>query len=173
MDHLATEHGAAGGESPDLGGVDEILERYGAERPALIMMLQEIQERYRYLPRWALRRVSERMEVPLSEVVHTASFYRAFSLEPKGRIHLSVCTGTACHVRGAAQIIDALERELGVPVGATTEDGQFSMSTVNCVGACALAPVVMVNDDAFHGHLQVTRMGRFIETLRRDEEDES
>jgi NADH-quinone oxidoreductase subunit E len=145
----------------DLQRTEEILGRYQPEARHLISVLQDIQLAYRYLPRPALERVSRTLGVPLAKVFGVATFYKAFSLVPKGEKVLRVCTGTACHIRGAPLILNELKTRLGVSPGQTTPDQKFSLEAVNCVGACALAPVVMVNDTA-HGNLSVTKVRRLV-----------
>jgi NADH:ubiquinone oxidoreductase subunit E len=147
----------------DLKHTEEILARYPAEPRHLISVLQDVQLSYRYLPRAALERVSEALSVPLARVYGVATFYKAFSLTPRGEKVLRVCTGTACHIRGAPLILTELKTRLGIDAGGTTADLRFSLEAVNCVGACALAPVVMVNDAA-HGNLTVTKVRRLIKT---------
>lgn len=143
----------------DLKPTGEILGRYPAEPRHLISVLQDIQLNYRYLPREALEQVAEALAVPLAKVYGVATFYKGFSLTPRGEKVLSVCTGTACHIRGAPLLIHELESRLAIKPGHTTEDLMFSLEAVNCVGACALAPVVMVNNKA-HGNLSVTSVRR-------------
>jgi len=135
-----------------LGKVDEIMNLQGYEPSALIAVLQDIQKEMRYLPRDALRLVSARLNLPLTRVYGIATFYKAFSLKPRGRHLINVCLGTACHVRGGVKILEAFERGLGVEAGGTTPDERFSLETVRCVGCCGLAPVVVV-DENFHGKL--------------------
>lgn len=135
-----------------LSEVDEIMNRQGYEPSSLIAVLQDIQKQRRYLPQDALRLVSARLNLPLTRVYGIATFYKAFSLKPRGRHLINVCVGTACHVRGATKILEALERGLGVEAGATTLDERFSLETVRCVGCCGLAPVIVV-DENFHGKL--------------------
>jgi NADH-quinone oxidoreductase subunit E len=132
------------------GKVAEILENFEHRVDSLIMILQDIQEEYRYLPESALRIVSDDLELPLSQLYEVATFYRSFSLEPRGTHEVKVCLGTACHLRGGTMILENLERELGVKAGQTTPDLDFTLETVNCVGACALAPLVLV-DSEYHG----------------------
>lgn len=129
--------------------VNEIIDSYGADRATSLAVLQEIQEEYNYLPREALEQVSERLEMPLSEVYHIATFYPHFTLRPRGEFCVRVCMGTACHVNGAPRILEACERELGVKAGGSTEDGAFSLEATGCMGACAQAPLMMVNDEAY------------------------
>lgn len=130
----------------DHGLVDAILERYPREEPSLIQVLQDVQRAYNFLPCEVLTRVSRELGVPLSKVFSVATFYKAFSLTPQGRVIIKVCTGTACHIRGAPLLIEEVQRRLGILPGGTTEDAAFSLHTVNCVGACAMAPVVIVGD---------------------------
>ena len=145
----------------DLEPTDAILERYPGEPRVLISVLQDVQLHYRYLPRPALERVASALRVPLANIYGVATFYKAFSLTPKGERELRVCTGTACHIRGAPLILSELTKRLGIAPGQTTEDLRFSLEAVNCVGACALAPVVLVNDEA-HGNVSVTGVRRLI-----------
>jgi len=147
----------------DLTATEEILARYPAEASHLISVLQDLQLRYRYLPREALERVSTGLGVPLAKVYGVATFYKAFSLTPRGEKILRVCTGTACHIRGAPLILAELKTRLKIGIGETTPDLKFSLEAVNCVGACALAPVVMENDTA-HGNLSVTKVRRLVRT---------
>jgi len=144
--------------------IDRIVRQYEAKPMALIMILQDVQTHYRYLPRPALDLVAERMKLPISQVFAVATFYRSFSLEPKGHHHICVCTGTACHVRQAWVNIDRLERKLAIKAGQTTEDGEFSFETVNCLGACALGPLITVDED-FYGNMTVPRIDRMLKKL--------
>jgi len=131
--------------------LEETIERNGTG-DSLISVLEEVQAQYRYLPREAMILVSERMGVPLSQVYSVATFYNAFSLVPRGRHTIHVCTGTACHVRGAVQVLSRLESRLGIRAGETTRDRQFTLETVNCLGCCALGPVVVL-DDEYEGQM--------------------
>lgn len=136
-------------KEPDLEKLDTILAKYEGEHGALIPVLQDINNEYNYLPEDALRYISERLEVPLSQVYHVASFYTAFSLEPRGDHVIKVCQGTACHVRGGSRVLDEIERILAINSGETTPDLKFTLETVNCLGCCALGPVVVI-DDEYH-----------------------
>lgn len=147
--------------------VDQIIASYQAKPTALIMILQEIQQEYLHLPEEAIERVSLRMDLAVSQVFGVATFYKAFSLEPRGRHHVCVCTGTACHVRNSRSILEKLERDLGVERGHTTPDGEFTLETVNCVGACALGPVV-VADGKYFGHLTVGDVEQLVDRLKPD-----
>jgi NADH-quinone oxidoreductase subunit E len=133
--------------------VQEIISEHGGDRATSLVVLQEIQHEYNFLPRAALEQVAEGLSIPLSEVYHIATFYRHFSLKPKGDYCIRVCMGTACHVHGAPRILEAFERELGIKAGESTADGAYSLEATGCMGACAQAPFVKVNDDP---HVQVT-----------------
>jgi NADH:ubiquinone oxidoreductase subunit E len=131
----------------------------------LIEVLQDIQESYRYLPEDSLRKVSERLAVPLIEVFRVANFYKAFTLKPRGRHLITICTGTACHVKGAPKFIDEVLSQLNVKPGCTTEDGAFTVETVNCLGACALAPIVVL-DGNYYDHMTADKLRRLIAGVR-------
>jgi len=133
-------------ETIDLAPLDEILEEYSAEEGAVIPVLQRAQEVYGYLPAEVLNYISEKMGVPRSQVYGVATFYSQFYLERRGRNTVRCCDGTACHVRGAAKIIQALERELGIRAGETTPDYRVTLEVVYCLGSCGLSPVAVIND---------------------------
>jgi heterodisulfide reductase subunit A-like polyferredoxin len=133
----------------DIQSVESIISQHGAEPRSLIQVMQDVNLRYRYLPEIILRYISQRLGVSLPEVYHVATFYTAFSLEPTGEHTVKVCVGTACHSRGADQVLEEMERLLGIKAGQTTADLKFSLETVNCLGCCALGPVVVV-DDEYH-----------------------
>lgn len=139
-------------EQIDLTLLDPILEKYRGQGDALIAMLQEMQEVYSYLPREALNQLSSHAKVPMSRIYAVATFYSQFYLTPRGKNTIRVCRGTACHVQGCEPIIAALTDTLGIDVGGTTDDLQFSLETVACLGTCFLAPVMMVND-SYYGKL--------------------
>ncbi|HEB84404.1 MAG TPA: NAD(P)H-dependent oxidoreductase subunit E [Bacteroidetes bacterium] len=125
----------------------ELFERYPREETSLIMVLQDVQDHFNWLPPEALDRVAVELGVPRGRVQSVATFYRAFSLSPRGSTIVKVCLGTACHVRGSSKIAEALEKDLGIEAGSgMTEDGKVSIETVNCLGACAMAPVVVIGD---------------------------
>jgi NADH-quinone oxidoreductase subunit E len=132
-----------------LSKVDRIISNYKADKSALIQVLLEIQRENRWLPKPALERVSKKLGVPLSQVYHIATFYKAFSLIPQGRHSVSVCLGTACHVRGAPRLLDKVTASLDIGPGETSPDLKFTLSTVNCLGCCALGPVIVV-DGEYH-----------------------
>ena len=119
------------------------------EGTSLISVLEEIQARYRYLPQAAMVLVSERFGVPLSQVYSVATFYNAFTLKPRGKCLITMCMGTACHVRGSKRVLKQVEKLIHIEPGETTPDRQFSLETVNCLGACALGPIMVVEEDYF------------------------
>lgn len=127
----------------------EILNDVSEKRASLIAALQELQAHYHYLSEEGMRQVAARMDVPLAQVYHIATFYTCFRLEPMGRHHIRVCHGTACHVRGSSGIQNEIERQLAIKGGQTTSDGRFTLDAVNCLGCCALAPVVVVDEDYY------------------------
>jgi len=145
--------------------VERIIGAYESSPTALIMILQEVQGEYRHLPREAMEIISQRMDLALSQIYGVATFYKAFSLEPRGRHHVCVCTGTACHVRNSRSIVEKLERDLKISRGETTPDGEFTLETVNCVGACALGPIAVV-DNKYWGHLTVSDVDRMLAAVR-------
>jgi NADH-quinone oxidoreductase subunit E len=155
-----TEHGET-----DLARVDAILGQYDGNPAKLIAVLQDIQEEYRYLPREALVRVAAGLELPVSQVYRVATFYTAFRLKPLGRHLISVCTGTACHVRGAPVLLDRLGHVLDIPCGGTTPDQRFTLESVHCMGCCSLAPAVRVDTKVF-GRLRVGDIDAVLEDFR-------
>ena len=134
----------------DIERIDQIIDKHQGEASSLIQVLLEIQNENNWLPKIVLDRVSERLEVPLSRIQHIATFYKAFSLVPKGRHQVHVCMGTACHVRGASRVLDQAEEVTGLKPGETDLELKFSLETVNCLGCCALGPVVEI-DGKTHG----------------------
>lgn len=141
--------------------IERIVEKYGADHTAVLEMLMDIQEEKRYLPQEALRYLSEKLAVPLTRLYHMATYYEALSLTPLGRHQIHVCMGTACHVRGAARILEQLESSLSIKAGEVTPDLKFGLKTVNCVGACALGPVVQVDGD-YHGNMSALKVERML-----------
>ena len=142
--------------------VGEVLDRYQHHESFLVSILQDIQAEYNYLPQEALRQVSETLDVPLTRVYSIATFFKAFSLKPRGRHIINVCLGTACHVRGAPKILEAVERELGIKAGETTEDLKYTLETVNCVGACALGPIMIVDGEP-SGEMKIDKVKPLLE----------
>lgn len=146
--------------------VDRIIEKHKGGRGTLIAILSDIQEECSYLPREALERVADRVEVPLSQIFGVCTFFRRFSLLPRGRHVVQICLGTACHVRGAQRILEEFERILSVKAGMTTDDHLFTLETVNCVGACALGPVAVVSG-RYHGNLSLVKVPKLIDEYAR------
>ena len=132
--------------------IDQIIDKHQSDPSSLIQILLEIQRENRWLPKEALEKVSSRLKVPLSRIQHIVTFYKAFSLVPKGRHEIHVCTGTACHVRGAPRLLDSVQDLIGISPGETDLDLKFSLETVGCVGCCALGPVMVV-DGEYHGKM--------------------
>ena len=150
--------------------IEGVMSRHRQDSSAIIAILQDLQEEVNYLPEGALRYVAERLDIPVSKVYSLATFYRAFSLEPRGRHLIHVCTGTACHVRGAGRILDTLERETGLHAGETDAQMEFTLETVNCLGACALGPVVVVNGEYF-GQMTGAKAARLVKKLQPAEQE--
>jgi NADH-quinone oxidoreductase subunit E len=147
--------------------LQRIADRYKSGESSLIAVMQDINQEYGYLPEEVLEQVSTLIEVPISIFYSLATFYSSFRLEPIGKKHVCVCVGTACHVRGAAQIVDTLERDLQIAPGETSKDGNFTLETVNCVGACALGPLVTVNGE-YYGKLDQKKISRLVKSLRQE-----
>ena len=138
------------GSSPEaVKKTTAVIERYKGDASQLIPILQDIQAEFYYLPKEALTQVSDTMGVPMSRVYGVATFFKAFSLKPRGKHIINVCLGTACHVRGVPKILDQIERGLGIIPGETTDDLKFTLETVNCMGCCALGPVIKIDDEYF------------------------
>ncbi len=145
--------------------VEDIVEKYRDMRGNLMPVLQTVNEQFKYLPEPILRSIAKDMDVSLSEIFRIATFYNAFSLEPRGKIIISVCLGTACHVKGASDILARFEEELGIKSGETTEDNTFTLDAVRCIGCCGLAPVLTINKDV-HGLMTKKRVPELIEHYR-------
>jgi NADH-quinone oxidoreductase subunit E len=146
----------------------DIINREALGERSLVAALEEIQERYRYLPPEALILASDRLGVPLSQTYAVATFYNAFSLKPKGKYCMQVCMGTACHVRGSPQILDRLETRLGIQAGETTRNHMFTLETVNCLGACALGPIV-VTEGEYSGQVTTQKVDKLLNRIIRSE----
>jgi NADH-quinone oxidoreductase subunit E len=142
--------------------VNAVLAKYQNDSSMLVGILQDIQAELNYLPREALEMTAEVLSIPLSRVYSVATFFKAFSLKPRGRHGIHVCMGTACHVRGAEKVLDRFQTELCACAGETTPDMKFTLETVNCVGACALGPVVVV-DGEYEGHVTAEKVKSIIE----------
>jgi NADH:ubiquinone oxidoreductase subunit E len=149
----------------ELSKLDAILERRELRSDQLIEILQDMQGAYGYLPEEGLRTVSERLGVPPIEVYRVASFYKAFTLMPHGRHSLTLCLGTSCHVRGSQMLLDTVLGQLDISPGQTTKDGAFTLRTVNCLGCCALGPVVVL-DDIYHDRMTPRKLRKLIDVAR-------
>jgi len=145
--------------------LSEIFGKYEFDPGSIVAILQDIQEKFSYLPPDVLKTVSAELAVPLSRILSLATFYRAFSLIPKGKHPVHVCLGTACHVRGAQRVLEKFERELGIKTGETTSDREFSLDAVRCVGCCGLAPVVTVGEDV-HGKISQTKVAGLLKKYK-------
>jgi len=135
--------------------IDEIIDKYEGEEGVLIQLLLDIQNEFNWVPKEAIARISTRLQIPISHIYRIVSFYQVLSLEPIGRHVIQVCLGTACHVRGGPRILDEVENILKIKAGTTTEDRNFTVKRVNCIGCCALGPVMLVDED-YHGKLSPT-----------------
>jgi len=145
----------------DFSKLPEIIDRYPRSPESLLGILQDIQKEYNYLPCEALKKTAAALDIPLSKVFQISTFYNAFSLNPKGKKVIRICVGTACHIRGSKLIQDQIESQLGIKAGETTEDMEYSIEVVACVGACAMAPVVTVNDK-YYGSVKVTNVKKIL-----------
>jgi NADH-quinone oxidoreductase subunit E len=139
----------------------DILQRHPQDPSSIIQVMLDIQNELYYLPRDVLDQVSERLHVPLSRIYNLATFYKAFSLKPKGKFPIAVCTGTACHVQGAMRILDQIERDLRIKEGETTQDKKFSVESVRCLGCCGLAPVITVGKN-LHGKVPLSKVSKIL-----------
>jgi len=146
--------------------VKAIVDRYGGKHDSVIAILQDVQSEYNYLPEDALRAVASQLGLPLIQVYGVATFFKAFSLKPRGEHAVHVCLGTACHVRGAPAVLDEVKRRLGIEAGQTTEDMRFSLETVNCLGACALGPIVVV-DGKYHGQMGPAKVKKVLNRYKK------
>ena len=138
-----------------------MLAKYRQDKSALIDILHDTQAEIGYLPKEALEAIHVGLDVPLSRVYSVATFFKAFSLTPRGRHVINVCMGTACHVRGADKVLEQMEKELGIKTGGNTSDLRFTLETVNCVGACALGPMVIIGED-YHGEMTPDKVGEIL-----------
>ena len=147
----------------DIDRIDQIIEKHEGAASSLIQVLLDIQSENHWLPKAALKQVSEKLQVPLLQVQHVATFYKTFSLVPKGRHEVNICMGAACHVRGAGRVLDKVEELTGIKPGETDLDLKFSLETVNCVGCCALGPVMDINGKT-HGKISPTKTEKLLKS---------
>lgn len=145
--------------------VQEIMKQYRIEKDNLIPILNEVQEKYGYIPKAAQLEISEYLNIPMAEIYGVVTFYSRFTLEPKGKYNISVCLGTACFVKGSQKILDRLKDRLKIEEGQTTEDGKFSIDTTRCVGACGIAPVFTVNNEVY-GRATVKKLDEVLDELK-------
>jgi NADH-quinone oxidoreductase E subunit len=146
--------------------VDEIVDRYGeVKRDALIPILQAVQEHEGFLSREAMVRVGQRLHLPVSKVYGVATFYNQFRFQPRGKFHVQVCRGTACHVKGSAKVLDAIKQNLKIDAGQTSKDGTFSLEVVACIGACGLAPAICINGE-YHAGVTPDKVGKIVNSYR-------
>ena len=150
----------------DMLVVDDIIDKWGGNAEFAVEILQDVQGRFRHLPKTALERVSERTHADMGRLYHIATFFKAFSLKPRGEIAIQVCTGTACHVQGSARVLDAFSRELEVRPGESTADLKFSLDGVRCLGCCGLAPVVTVGEELMGG-VDSSKVARILKKHRK------
>lgn len=147
--------------------MQEIMEQYRVEKDNLIPILNEVQEKYGYIPKVAQLEISNYLNIPMAEIYGVVTFYSRFTLEPKGKYNISVCLGTACFVKGSQKILDRLKDRLKIEEGKTTEDGKFSIDTTRCVGACGIAPVFTVNDEVY-GKATVKKLDEVLDKLEQE-----
>jgi NADH-quinone oxidoreductase subunit E len=148
---------------PSKPKIDSILDSHQRDPGMLVAILQDIQADYNYLPKESLTQVSQGLDIPLTQVYSVATFFKAFSLKPRGRHIINVCLGTACHVRGAGRVLEEIGRQLDLKPGETSQDFRFTMETVNCVGACALGPIVII-DGKYSGEMKTDRVKTLLES---------
>jgi NADH-quinone oxidoreductase subunit E len=142
--------------------IETIIANYAHQKDQVVSLLQDIQSEFNYLPRDVLIQTSQKLDIPLSQVYSLATFFRAFSLKPRGRHLVTVCLGTACHVRQGQRLVDKMERNLGIKPGQTTEDLRITLETVNCLGCCALGPVAVV-DGKYHSQMNIDKLSRVLD----------
>ncbi len=150
----------------DPKAIDRILRKHDYEHSSIIAILQDLQELENYLPEKDLEYISEKLSMPLARIYRIATFYNAFSLTPRGKHIINVCLGTACHVRGAAKVLDRIKMYLGIDVGEMTKNRLFSLETVNCLGACAMGPIVVMGSD-YHGQMTPAKVASTIKKYKR------
>lgn len=143
--------------------IDQIVEKYAGEEGVLIQLLLDVQKELNWVPKEAIQRISERLQVPLSQIYRVTSFYKSMSLKPKGRHLVSVCLGTACQVRDGPRVMDRIRGILGVNPGETTPDMKFTLERVNCLGCCALGPVMVVNGE-YYGKMMPAKAGEILKS---------
>ena len=151
----------------NLQTIADILHTYPAQQRYSLAMLQDMQRHFNYIPREGMEALADYLDCPLSSLYAMATFYKALSLKPKGRHIIKLCDGTACHIRGSVNLVSGVERLLGIQAGETSADGQFSLELVNCLGSCALAPVMVV-DDTYYGKVTMERLPEILAQYREE-----
>ena len=149
-----------------LDDIREVIENYPPEQRFSLAIMQDLQHKYNYIPREGMEQLSEYLGCPLSSLYSMATFYKALSLKPKGRHIIKLCDGTACHIRGSAGLLDGISRLLGIGDSGVTEDGMFSLELVNCLGSCALAPAMLI-DENYHGKVTVEKLPSILDSYRK------
>jgi NADH:ubiquinone oxidoreductase subunit E len=152
-------------DMPDTVDIEDFFLEPGLGRKDLISLLHRVQDRYGFIPGDAVLAIARRLGLTPTEIFGVLTFYKAFTLKPRGTSTVTVCLGTACHVRGGARIVEELERKLGIPAGATTSDRRFTLETVNCLGCCAIGPVVVVNG-VYHAHVTLQKIDALLDKYR-------
>ena len=155
----------------DYEKIEQIINKYEGNQSSLIQILLEIQSKNRWLPNEVLKEISRKLEVPLNQIYHIVTFYKTFSLTPRGKHQFQLCLGTACHVRNAPLLGDHIERTLGIKAGETTADLEFTFETVNCLGACALGPILVV-DEEYHGQMTISKANKILKKLGKKVESD-
>lgn len=155
----------------NLNEVDSIISRHQNQKSSLISILQDIQSEFNYLPKEALINISKSLGIPLIDIISVATFFKAFSLKPRGKYYTTVCVGTACHVRGAPRILSEIQKNIKIEAGQTTEDKLFTLEAVNCLGACALGPIVVVNNE-YYGNMSKRKSDQLLNELKKEEDQE-
>lgn len=147
--------------------VEDIIKKWNSDREYVIEMMQDLQDEFRHISKDSLEEINKITKVPLADLYHIATFYKAFSLEPKGKYEIQVCMGTACHVKGAQRVLEAFERELNISDGETTADKKFSLEGVRCLGCCSLAPVITIGDDLF-GEVEPSQVPKLLKKYKQE-----
>jgi len=147
------------------GKIESLIDSYVDKKEQLISLLQDIQSEYNYIPQDVLIKISQKLDIPLSQVFSVVTFFQAFSLKPRGRHTITVCLGTACHVKGGQRLVDKMERDFGLKPGETTEDERFTLETANCLGCCALGPVVVV-DGKYESQVNPEKLGKVLKNYK-------
>jgi len=150
--------------------VDKVIDRYEGDKANLISILQDVQREYNWLSQDVLTYIAQKLNLPLIDVFEVATFYKSFSLKPRGRHLITVCLGTACHVRGGQRVLEEIERRINVKPGETSEDKQFTLETVNCLGCCAIGPIVVI-DGEYYGQMNTRKVASLLEKYSKKDKD--